>query len=90
MSETLTVFDQVAETALPEEAYWSGYEERLRARITEQERPRQSAFAALFEKISLARFPLPLRIAVACLLVAAGLWLIFNKTKNRARPRLKR
>ena len=29
MSETLTVFDQVAETALPEEAYWSGYAERL-------------------------------------------------------------
>jgi hypothetical protein len=86
MSETLTVFDQVAETGLPEEAYWSGYDERLRARLSEQERPRQRAFAALFETVSLARFPLPLRIAVASLLVAAGLWLIFNQTKTASPP----
>ena len=86
MSETLTVFDHVAETALPEEAYWAGYDARLRARLTEQDRPRQRAFAALFETVSLARFPLPLRIAVACILVAAGLWLIFNQTKTTDPP----
>ena len=86
MSETLTVFDQVAETALPDEAYWSGYDERLRARLFEQDRPRHGRFAALFERISSARFPLPLRIAVACLIVAAGLWLIFNQTKTTSPP----
>ncbi|HEX5731811.1 MAG TPA: hypothetical protein VF131_03165 [Blastocatellia bacterium] len=86
MSETLTVFDQVAETALPEESYWAGYDERLRARLTEQDRPRQRAFAALFETVSLARFPLPLRIAVASLLVAAGLWLVFNQAKTTNPP----
>ncbi len=86
MSETLTVFDQVAETALPVEAYWSGYDERLRARLSEQARPRQRAFAALLERISLARFPLPLRIAVASLLVAAGLWLVFNQIKTTQPP----
>lgn len=84
MSETLTLFDQVAETALPEEAYWSGYDERLRARLAEQKQ--QSFFAALFEKISLARIPLPLRAAAACLVVAAGLWLLFNKIENPAQP----
>jgi hypothetical protein len=84
MSETLTLFDQAAETALPEEAYWSGYDERLRTRLTEQKQ--QSFFAALVEKISLARIPLPLRAAVACLVVAAGLWLLFNKIENPNRP----
>jgi len=86
MSETLTAFDQVAETALPEEAYWSGYDERLRARLKQQEPPQQRLFAALFEKISLARFPLPLRVAVACLIVAAGLWLMLNQFETANTP----
>ena len=86
MSETLTVFDQLAEAALPEEAYWSAYDKRLRARLSEQDPTRPSAFAALFERVSLARFPLPLRIAIACLLLAAGLWLAFNQIKTTSPP----
>ncbi|HJQ68881.1 MAG TPA: hypothetical protein VKA70_07905 [Blastocatellia bacterium] len=86
MSEALAVFDQVADTALPEEAYWTGYNERLRARLSEQPRPRRRALAALVEMISLARLPLPVRIAVASLLVAAALWLVFSQ-KETTRPR---
>jgi hypothetical protein len=84
MSETLALFDQGTQTALPEEAYWAGYEERLRARLTEPKQ--QGLFAALFEKISLARIPLPLRAAIACLVVAAGLWLLFNKIEKPNPP----
>lgn len=86
MSETLTVFDQVAETALPEHAYWTGYEDRLRARLSQQSPPRENAFTALLARISLARFPLPLRIAVASVLVAAGLWLAFNQIETTDPP----
>src|SRR6185295_17791600 len=38
MTETLRVFDQAAEVALPGESYLTGYEARLRTRL-EQERP---------------------------------------------------
>ncbi len=88
MSETLAVFDQVAQTTLPEESYWSGYDERLRARLTEQTQPRAGLLAPLFVKNLLARFPLPLRVAFACLMLAAGLWLLFNQTEktNPAAP----
>src|SRR5262249_50425253 len=33
MTETLRVFDQAAETAMPDEGYWPGYEARLRERL---------------------------------------------------------
>src|SRR6516162_8391138 len=33
MIETLRVFDQAVETAMPEEGYWPGYEARLRERL---------------------------------------------------------
>src|SRR4030095_2346862 len=77
MSETLAVFDQVTRTAEPEEPYWIGYENRLRAQLTAPRK--QNLFAPLFSKKNmLARLPIALRVAFACLVLAAGLWLLFN------------
>src|SRR5215211_570375 len=36
MAETLRVFDEAAETSLPAEAFWDGYEERLRRRMAQE------------------------------------------------------
>src|SRR4030095_14974272 len=72
MGETLAVFDQAARTAEPEESYWTGYENGLQARLTEGARPKQTLFAPLFLKDMLARLPIALRVAFACLVLAAG------------------
>ena len=86
MSETLAVFDQVTRTVVPEESYWSGYEDRLRARLTEQVRPERNLFAPLFVRDILARMPVALRVAFACLVLAAGLWLLFNQIGRTSPP----
>jgi TonB family protein len=36
MAETLRVFDKAAETSLPAESFWDGYEERLRRRMAQE------------------------------------------------------
>jgi hypothetical protein len=36
MAETLRVFDEAAETSLPVESFWDGYEERLRRRMAQE------------------------------------------------------
>ena len=86
MSETLTVFDQVAQATLPEESYWPGYDERLRARLTGQARPEGGLFTPLFVKDLLARFSPPLRVAFACLVLAAVGWLLFNRIEKTNAP----
>lgn len=86
MSETLTVFDQVTRTVAPEESYWSGYENRLRAQLAKQVRPKRNLFAPLFGKDIFARLPVALRIAFACLVIAAGLWLFFNRIERTSPP----
>src|SRR6185503_6045699 len=88
MSETLSVFDQVTRTAEPEESYWIGYENRLQAQLTEHARPKQTLFAPLFVKDMLARLPIALRVAFACLVLAAGLWLLFNRIERTNPPAL--
>jgi len=88
MSETLAVFDQVNRTAEPEESYWIGYENRLQAQLTEHARPQQNVFAPLFVKDMLARLPIALRVAFACLALAAGLWLLFKRIERTNPPAL--
>ena len=47
MAETLQLFDVAAETLLPAEDFWPGYEERLRRRMAQEIQPdfwRQTAF----------------------------------------------
>jgi len=85
MSETLTVFDRAAEVGMPEEVYWSGYEQRLRSKLTEETRPTlwQGLLAGLAKLNPLPRLPLPASIAVALLILAAALWLALPRSEER-------
>ncbi len=75
MTETLRVFDQAAEVALPTESYWAGYETRLRTRL-EQERPtlkqRLADWVAGFGLLTMG--PRALAAGLALLLLAVGWW----------------
>jgi hypothetical protein len=88
MSETLAVFDHVTRTAEPEDSYWIGYENRLQAQLAEHARPKHNLFAPLFVKDMLARLPIALRIAFACLILAAGLWMLFKRIESTNPPAL--
>ena len=89
MNETLAVFDQVTRTAEPEESYWIGYENRLQAQLTEHlPPPKQNLFAPPFVKDIVARLPIGLRVAFACLVVATGLWLLFTRIERTDPPAL--
>ncbi|MGH9849586.1 MAG: hypothetical protein ACREBD_06975 [Blastocatellia bacterium] len=75
MTETLRVFDQAVETAMPDESYWPGYEARLRERLRHA-RPdwkrRLADWIGGFGQLT-AR-PLPLAIGAALVLLAVGWW----------------
>jgi len=78
MTETLRVFDQAVETAMPGESYWPGYEARLRERLRHA-RPnwkhwkrRLADWIGGFGQLT-AR-PLPLAIGAALVLLAIGWW----------------
>ena len=75
MTDALRVFDQVTETAMPEESYWPGYETRLRERLR-TERPRWTR--RLADWIGgfglLAMRPLPVAVGLALVFLAIGLW----------------
>ncbi|MBO0725275.1 MAG: hypothetical protein J2P52_06720 [Blastocatellia bacterium] len=75
MTEALRVFDQVTETAVPEESYWPGYETRLRERLR-SERPRWTQWLAdwLGGFRSLTASPLPVAVGLALVLLATGWW----------------
>src|SRR5262245_51213145 len=75
MIETLRVFDQAVETAMPEEGYWPGYEARLRERLR-HERPswkrRLADWIGGFRLLT-ARPP-QLVAGLALVLLAIGWW----------------
>jgi hypothetical protein len=75
MVETLRVFDQVAETAMPEESYWPGYETRLRDRLRSE---RTSWTRRLADWIGgfapLTMKPLSVAAGLALVLLAIGWW----------------
>jgi hypothetical protein len=75
MTEALRVFDQVAETAMPDESYWPGYETRLLERLR-LERP--SLIRRLADWIGgfgpLTARPLPVVAGLALVLLAIGWW----------------
>jgi hypothetical protein len=75
MADALRLFDQVTETAMPEESYWPGYETRLRERLR-TERPRWTR--RLADWIGgfglLAMRPFPVAVGLALVFLAIGLW----------------
>src|SRR5215468_4411296 len=75
MTATLRVFDQAAETAMPDEAYWPGYENRLRERL----RNEAPSLKLRLERWIAGLWPLtarPLQLAagLALVLLAIGWW----------------
>src|SRR4029453_5435336 len=75
MTETLRVFDQAAETAMPDEAYWPGYEARLRERLRHEGpnlRRRLERWVRGFPPLTLS--PLRLAAGLALVLLAVALW----------------
>lgn len=75
MAETLRVFDQVTETAMPEESYWPGYETRLRDRLR-SEPPnwtrRLADWIGGFAPLTMK--PLSVAAGLALVLLAIGWW----------------
>jgi hypothetical protein len=75
MTEALRVFDQVTETAMPEESYWPGYETRLRERLR-HERPswtrRMADWIGGFGRLTVR--PLPVAAGLALVLMAISWW----------------
>src|SRR5215475_12787838 len=75
MTEALRVFDQVTETAMPDESYWPGYEARLRERLRSE---RQSWMLRLADWIGgfgpLTVRPISVAAGLALVLLAIGWW----------------
>ena len=75
MTEALRVFDQVTETAMPDEIYWPGYETRLRERLR-LERPswmrRLADWIGGFGPLTVR--PLSVAAGLALVLLAIGWW----------------
>jgi len=75
MAEALRVFDQVTETAMPDESYWPGYETRLRERLR-PERPswmrRLADWIGGFGPLTVR--PLSVAAGLALVLLAIGWW----------------
>lgn len=75
MTETLRVFDQAAETAMPGEAYWPGYEARLRERLRHDGanlKQRLERWIGGFRPLTAS--PLRLAAGLALVLLAVGWW----------------
>src|SRR5262245_24687681 len=90
MAETLRVFDQAAEIAMPDEGYWPGYEARLRERLR-HERPnlkwRLERWIGGFRP--LAASPLRLAAGLALVLLAFG-WLGWRQWRSVGRSEERR
>jgi hypothetical protein len=75
MTEALRVFDQVTETAMPDESYWPGYETRLHERLR-LERPswmrRLADWIGGFGPLTVR--PLSMAAGLALVLLAIGWW----------------
>jgi hypothetical protein len=75
MTEALRVFDQVTETAMPEESYWPDYETRLREALR-SERPswprRLADWIGGFGQLAMR--PFPVTVGLALVFLAIGWW----------------
>ena len=75
MTEALRVFDQVTETAMPDESYWPGYETRLRERLRPERRSWTRRLADWIGGFGLLTMrPLPVAVGLALVILAIGWW----------------
>jgi hypothetical protein len=75
MTEALRAFDQVAETAMPEESYWPGYETRLRERLRSERPTWTRRLADWIGGLRLLTMrPLTATAGLALVLLAIGWW----------------
>src|SRR5262245_13339672 len=75
MAETLRVFDQAAEIAMPDEGYWPGYEARLSERLRREGprlKQRLERWIAGFRPLTVK--PLRLAAGLAMILLAISWW----------------
>jgi hypothetical protein len=90
MVETLHAYDRTMDAAMPDESYWAGYEERLRARLR-LVRPniRQRLSIWIGGLGFLIRRPIPAAAAQALILISIGWywnWLHQSKTADSPSP----
>ena len=87
MVETLTVFDCGIEAGLPEEGYWTAYNEELRARITGDVRP--TLLRRILDRVMsfnpLPSMPLVARAALALAVLAVVLWFVLPQSNEQER-----
>src|ERR1044071_1321523 len=87
MDQAIRTFDQVAEAALPEESYWTGYETRLRTRLNEAERPNRRQVIAGWSRFDwLWTMPRAFKYGLAFMLLAVLSLVAFNSIRNRVKP----
>jgi hypothetical protein len=88
MKATLRLFDRAAEASLPEESFWPGYEARLRARLAQGEAVSlRRRLADLFAGFTLRpRVLVPLAAGVVLIVLAAGVWLSWQKNDRALTP----
>ncbi|HET9530340.1 MAG TPA: hypothetical protein VFQ92_08315 [Blastocatellia bacterium] len=88
MTETLGVFDTAIEAGMPEESYWSGYEDRLRARLIRD--PQPSIWRRQLDRLrnpgALLALPLYVKVGFALLVLSPGLWLTYFRQASESRP----
>jgi hypothetical protein len=88
MAETLNLFDRAVEAGTPEEGFWQGYEDRLRVRLVSQ--PRPSGWRLTLDRLrgfgDLFMMPLPVKTALALLILASALWLAFFRQAGESIP----
>jgi hypothetical protein len=87
MDQTIRTLDQMAEAALPEESYWTGYEARLQARLNEAARPNLRQVIAGWGGFDwLLAMPRAFRYGLAFTLLAVLSLVAFNSIRSRVKP----
>lgn len=78
MTETLEVFDQVAEDAMPQDLFWPGYEKRLAAKLDAETKPARSKVVRLWNLQRLSATPLAIAASLLLAALSFGLWLALS------------
>ncbi len=76
LKATLSAFDQAADSSLPDESYWAGYDAKLQARLAEPEQPKvwERLLIALNSFWSKPGVPIAVAASLGLLIAATILW----------------